>query len=162
MLHLFSRFICLFNSFAFSVLCVFVSFFFFFKQKTAYEVRISDWSSDVCSSDLAAAADARADTKGETTSSDPVPGQAAELPAGLKPQLATLVDGPPRGGGDWLYEVKYDGYRIVARLDNGQARLYTHNGHDWSARLPHLVQAISKLDVPSAWIDGEKIGRAHV
>src|SRR3546814_8346201 len=52
MLHLFSRFICLFNSFAFSLFCVFVSYFFFFKQKTAYEMRISDWSSDVCSSDL--------------------------------------------------------------------------------------------------------------
>src|SRR5690606_2447842 len=38
---------------------------------------------------------------------DPVPGKPAELPAGLKPQLATLVDGPPRDGGDWLYEVKY-------------------------------------------------------
>ncbi|MBO9354608.1 DNA ligase D [Bordetella petrii] len=86
---------------------------------------------------------------------DPVPGKPAELPAGLKPQLATLVDGPPRDGEDWLYEVKYDGYRIVARVEDGQARLFTRNGHDWSARLPHLVEALGKLDVPSAWIDGE-------
>src|SRR3546814_1275424 len=34
------------------ICCLFASFFFFFKQKTAYELRISDWSSDVCSSDL--------------------------------------------------------------------------------------------------------------
>ncbi|MBO1112306.1 DNA ligase D [Bordetella petrii] len=83
-----------------------------------------------------------------------VPGKPAELPTELKPQLATLVDGPPRGG-DWLYEVKYDGYRILARLEDGQARLCTRNGHDWSARLPHLARAIGKLQVPSAWIDGE-------
>src|SRR5690606_24148924 len=36
-----------------------------------------------------------------------------------------------------------------------KARLYTRNGHDWTARLPHLARAIGQLDVPSAWIDGE-------
>ena len=84
-----------------------------------------------------------------------IPGQAADLPEQLKPQLATLVDGVPRDARDWIYEVKYDGYRILARLEEGEVRLYTRNGHDWSARLPHLVKAISKLNVPSAWIDGE-------
>ncbi|MBV7486546.1 DNA ligase D [Bordetella sp. BOR01] len=97
------------------------------------------------------AAAARADAEAQAT----VPGKPAELPAELKPQLATLVDRPPRDGDDWLYEVKYDGYRILARLEDGQARLYTRNGRDWSARLAHLAKAIAKLDLPSAWIDGE-------
>ncbi|HYG43716.1 MAG TPA: DNA ligase D [Bordetella sp.] len=96
----------------------------------------------------AAAAPADQDTE------DSVPGKPAELPAQLKPQLATLVDRPPQGD-DWLYEVKYDGYRIVARLEDGEARLYTRNGHDWSARLPHLAKALAQVNVPSAWIDGE-------
>jgi len=84
-----------------------------------------------------------------------VPGTPADLPRQFKPQLATLVDGVPRDAQEWVYEVKYDGYRILARLEDGQARLYTRNGHDWSARVPHLAKAIGKLDVPSAWIDGE-------
>ncbi|CAP43784.1 DNA ligase D [Bordetella petrii] len=101
-------------------------------------------------------ASARNNAKKKTADNarDGIPGKPADLPEEFKPQLATLVDGPPRGG-DWLYEVKYDGYRILARLEDGKARLYTRNGHDWTARLPHLARAIGQLDVPSAWIDGE-------
>jgi len=101
-------------------------------------------------------ASARNNAKKKTADNagDGIPGKPADLPEEFKPQLATLVDRPPRGG-DWLYEVKYDGYRILARLEDGKARLYTRNGHDWTARLPHLARAIGQLDVPSAWIDGE-------
>ncbi|MCD0504166.1 DNA ligase D [Bordetella petrii] len=84
-----------------------------------------------------------------------IPGKAAELPRKLQPQLATLVDGVPGNPKDWLYELKYDGYRTLARLEAGKARLYTRNGNDWSAKLPHVVAALEKLDVPSAWLDGE-------
>ncbi|OZI23172.1 DNA ligase D [Bordetella genomosp. 9] len=84
-----------------------------------------------------------------------LPGVARALPATLKPQLATLVDGVPPNPADWIYEVKFDGYRIVARLDQGGARLYTRNGHDWSAKMPHLVKALSALKVQDTWIDGE-------
>ncbi|ARP80650.1 DNA ligase D [Bordetella genomosp. 8] len=84
-----------------------------------------------------------------------LPGVARALPATLKPQLATLVDGVPPNPADWIYEVKFDGYRIVARLDEGGARLYTRNGHDWSAKMPHLVKALSALKVQDTWIDGE-------
>ncbi|MDF3864082.1 DNA ligase D [Pseudomonas denitrificans (nom. rej.)] len=77
----------------------------------------------------------------------------AKLPEAISPELATLVDAPPTG--DWRYEIKIDGYRILARLDGGKVRLMTRNGHDWSKKLPELSKALAALDVQSAWLDGE-------
>ena len=57
----------------------------------------------------------------------------ASLPAKLAPQLATLASASPPGPG-WLVEPKFDGYRILARIDDGRARLFTRNGHDWTAQ----------------------------
>ncbi|ARP90706.1 DNA ligase D [Bordetella genomosp. 9] len=85
----------------------------------------------------------------------PLPGEPAELPEILKPQLATLVEGVPHHTGDWTYEMKFDGYRLLARVVGKSVKLFTRNGHDWSARMPHLVKAIGKLGAQSAWIDGE-------
>ncbi|MFK3775297.1 DNA ligase D [Pseudomonas sp. NPDC089406] len=79
----------------------------------------------------------------------------AALPARLEPQLATLVDSAP--GGDWRYEVKFDGYRILARIDGADVRLFTRNGHDWSAKMPRQVAALKALGLGSAWLDGEMV-----
>jgi len=77
------------------------------------------------------------------------------LPATLKPQLATLVDSPPAG--DWHYEIKFDGYRILARIKHGKVQLFTRNGHDWTAKMPRQVAALKKLKLKSAWLDGEMV-----
>jgi len=77
------------------------------------------------------------------------------LPAQLQPQLATLVDSPPSG--DWRYEVKFDGYRILARIDGKDIRLFTRNGHDWSSKMPRQVAALHALGIDSAWLDGEMV-----
>ncbi|MDR0277793.1 MAG: DNA ligase D [Paucimonas sp.] len=77
------------------------------------------------------------------------------LPDSLKPQLATLVDAAPEG--DWCYEIKFDGYRILARIEGSDVRLFTRNGHDWTAKLPHQVAALKKLKLKSAWLDGEMV-----
>ncbi len=84
-----------------------------------------------------------------------LPGVAADLPTHLKPQLATLVDGVPHHASDWLYEMKFDGYRMVVRIEGDDVRLFTRNGHDWSAKLPHLVDAFRALPAKWAWVDGE-------
>ena len=81
--------------------------------------------------------------------------KAAALPRGLKPELATLVDTAPDG--DWLYEIKFDGYRILARIENGTVRLFTRNGHDWTAKMPEQAKALAELDVDAAWLDGEVV-----
>jgi bifunctional non-homologous end joining protein LigD len=77
-------------------------------------------------------------------------------PARMAPQLATLVDAPPDGD-EWLHEIKYDGYRVLAALDRGAVRLWTRGGQDWTARFPEVAAALSKLPVEHAWIDGEVV-----
>ncbi|RLU11388.1 DNA ligase D [Pseudomonas prosekii] len=79
----------------------------------------------------------------------------APLPATLKPQLATLVESAPSG--DWRYEIKFDGYRMLARIENGTVQLFTRNGHDWTAKLPAQAQALASLGLESAWLDGEVV-----
>lgn len=79
----------------------------------------------------------------------------AKLPAQLKPELATLVDSAPEG--QWSYEIKFDGYRIMARIDHDQVQLFTRNGHDWTHKLPQQAQALAALGLESAWLDGEMV-----
>jgi bifunctional non-homologous end joining protein LigD len=78
----------------------------------------------------------------------------AALPQMLKPQLATLVESIPREG-EWSYEIKFDGYRVMARVSGKTVRLFTRNGNDWTAKMPALAAAIKKLGIRSAWLDGE-------
>src|SRR4051812_37482194 len=82
----------------------------------------------------------------------------AELPDALEPQLATLVEQPPAGG-DWLYEIKLDGYRGLARVQRGQVRLFTRNGNDWSDKLQPQCAVIARLPLKSGWLDGEIVVR---
>ena len=76
------------------------------------------------------------------------------LPQTLTPQLATLVDRIPSTG-NWVYEIKYDGYRLLVRIDGGSVKLFTRNGNNWTAKLPHLAKALSQLPLDSGWLDGE-------
>lgn len=79
----------------------------------------------------------------------------APLPETLSPQLATLAASPPEEAADWLWELKFDGYRLLTRIDSGKVTCFTRNGHDWTEKLPELETALSRLGVRSAWMDGE-------
>ncbi len=79
----------------------------------------------------------------------------AALPDTLSPQLATLVDGPPTNYQDWLYEIKFDGYRLLSRIDGKSIKLLTRNGNDWTARLAPLQKEMARLKLPDGWYDGE-------
>jgi bifunctional non-homologous end joining protein LigD len=79
----------------------------------------------------------------------------AALPATLAPQLATLVDAPPSTPGDWLFEVKFDGYRLLARIEGKAVRLFTRNGNDWTDKLGALHDELLALKLPDGWYDGE-------
>ena len=81
------------------------------------------------------------------------------MPGDITPQLATLVDKPPDGA-EWLHEIKYDGYRLLARIDKGKARLITRNGLDWTAKFPALARTMAGLPVETALIDGELVALA--
>ncbi|MEX5536387.1 DNA ligase D [Pseudomonas syringae] len=77
------------------------------------------------------------------------------FPDTLSPQLATLVEAPPAG--DWLYEIKFDGYRMLTRIEGADVRLFTRNGHDWTERLPELVKAFKGMKLRDSWFDGEVV-----
>ena len=79
----------------------------------------------------------------------------AALPEQFSPQLATLVDRAPEG--DWQYEIKFDGYRMLARIRDGDVRLFTRNGHDWTERLPRQAKALQALKLKDSWLDGEVV-----
>lgn len=74
----------------------------------------------------------------------------------IAPQLATARPAPPEGE-RWLHELKWDGYRMLATIDGGQARLRSRNGLDWTAEHPAIVAALEGLGVASASLDGELI-----
>jgi bifunctional non-homologous end joining protein LigD len=77
-----------------------------------------------------------------------------KLPAFRKPQLATLVDHVPSGG-DWIHEIKFDGYRCLAAVSGGAVKIYTRTGLDWTDRFAPVADALAALDLPPALIDGE-------
>jgi bifunctional non-homologous end joining protein LigD len=87
----------------------------------------------------------------------PAGARKAALPAELKPELATLVDEPPADGTNWIFEIKFDGYRMLARVEDGRIRLITRNGNDWTAKLQQLKKALESMDLPDGWYDGEII-----
>ncbi len=72
----------------------------------------------------------------------------------LLPQLATLVDDVPTHG-DWVYEVKYDGYRAIATLDEGKVRIASRNGKDWTDHFALVAEALSHVRAKTAVFDGE-------
>ena len=81
-------------------------------------------------------------------------GKDAEPPKWIKPQLTRVADEAPAGD-DWLHEIKYDGYRMHARLDRRKVQLLTRTGLDWSRRYPRTIEALRFLAVKTAYLDGE-------
>lgn len=72
----------------------------------------------------------------------------------VSPQLASLAHELPSADG-WMFELKYDGYRIQAALRSGRTTLLTRRGLDWSHRFPAVAEDIAKLKVSAATLDGE-------
>ena len=82
--------------------------------------------------------------------------KAAPMPDFVEPMLAALAKQPPSGA-NWLHEIKFDGYRLEARIKNGQARLLTRAGLDWTEKFGPLAAALKALPVREALIDGEAV-----
>ena len=81
----------------------------------------------------------------------------AALPEWIRPQLTQLVTEAPDGL-EWLHEIKFDGYRMHARLDRGEVRLLTRNGLNWTGKYPQIAAAVSSLPARQAYLDGELCG----
>jgi len=76
-------------------------------------------------------------------------------PGFIEPALPSASGLPPSGG--WIHEIKFDGYRMLARRDGPRVRLFTRNGYDWTERYPLIADAMAKLRVKSCLIDGEAV-----
>ena len=91
-------------------------------------------------------------------SADPVPlkRDRGGLPDFVPPSLATLHSAPPDGA-EWIHEIKFDGYRIEARLDRGKVRLLTRKQLDWAHRFERITKAVVALPAETALLDGELV-----
>ncbi|WP_429003211.1 DNA ligase D [Xanthomonas sacchari] len=83
-----------------------------------------------------------------------VPAAAPDGP--FAPQLARLGDAPPQGA-QWIHEIKWDGYRILATVADGVVRLWSRNAIEWTDKIPEIRDAIAALGLRSAALDGELI-----
>ncbi|HEX8535242.1 MAG TPA: DNA ligase D [Allosphingosinicella sp.] len=78
----------------------------------------------------------------------------SKIPAFREPQKATLVDTVPTGSA-WIHEIKFDGYRCLLSVGDGEAKVYTRSGLDWSDKFPEIAEAARRLQCESALLDGE-------
>ena len=150
-----------------------------FKEKDAYAgtLEADDLLGDVTAppaADLNRAGAGKARKLGKTTVPEARPKRArkrdwarlaAALPgarkaklkdAAFEPQLARLGDTPPEGD-NWLHEVKWDGYRLVATMVGGKARIWSRNAIEWTDKLPEIRAALEQLGPGALAVDGELI-----
>lgn len=81
----------------------------------------------------------------------------AKAPTGpFEPQLAKLGESPPSGD-QWLHEIKWDGYRILATIAAGKVRLWSRNALEWTSKIPDIREGIEALGLQSGALDGELI-----
>lgn len=80
----------------------------------------------------------------------------AQLARDPRPQLATAADAAPDSAA-WVHEIKFDGYRILARIESGEVKLISRNGLDWTARFPEIAALLEELPVDNALLDGEVV-----
>ncbi|MGO8154399.1 non-homologous end-joining DNA ligase [Rhizobium leguminosarum] len=78
------------------------------------------------------------------------------MPDRIEPCLALLKARPPKGD-DWVYEIKWDGYRLAVHIEPTGIRILTRGGHDWTHRFPAIKQGALWLPVGSAILDGEAV-----
>ncbi|MCI0752612.1 DNA ligase D [Teichococcus vastitatis] len=89
--------------------------------------------------------------------SPPAPGaRRGRMPRAPRPQLAQLVEDLPEEAG-WLNEVKFDGYRLLLRIEDGAVQAVTRGEQDWTARLPAVVQSVAGLNSGDALLDAELV-----
>lgn len=81
---------------------------------------------------------------------------AASMPAFIAPCLATIYNTPARGAA-WIHEIKFDGYRLQARIEEGNAHLLTRTGLDWTGRFRAIAQTLASWQLSSAILDGEVV-----
>src|SRR5207245_10124231 len=101
---------------------------------------------------------ATAETKTRAPAQSARPKKVAAMPDFVAPQLGTVVERPP-GGEGWCHEIKFDGYRVQLRIEDGDAVLYTRKGLDWTDKFKAIASEAKSL--PDMLIDGEIVALDH-
>lgn len=83
-------------------------------------------------------------------------GKAKPFPEWIEPQLADVADSTPDTD-QWIHEIKFDGYRLLARIHDGKVSLWTRKKQNWTQRFPGLARTLSQLEVKDAYLDGEVV-----
>lgn len=78
------------------------------------------------------------------------------VPSSHGVELATLVDAAPAGEG-WMHEIKFDGYRMLCRIEGGKAQFISRNGKEWTSKFGELPSEVQALPVKTAILDGEVV-----
>ena len=76
------------------------------------------------------------------------------MPKTMRPELCATRAKPPEGA-EWVYEIKWDGYRAIARINNSRAECFSRSGA--KLKLPEVEAELERLGVADAWIDGEAV-----
>ena len=99
--------------------------------------------------------------KAKTAEADRVPGaRPARLPAFIPPCLALLGATAPDHT-DWIHEIKFDGYRLQARIDHGKVQLLTRKALDWCDKFAPVAKTLAQLPLEQAILDGELVSEAE-
>ncbi len=139
------------------------------RLKTSSEPKVSAKTTAKTTSKTTAKTTARSSAKRKSTakaampiaarrSADPVRSnrRRGRLPDFIPPSLATLHSAAPDGA-EWIHEIKFDGYRIEARLDHGKVGLLTRKQLDWTHRFERIAKAVADLPADTALLDGELV-----
>lgn len=79
-----------------------------------------------------------------------------KLPKTIHPELATLVADSPKGD-NWLHEIKWDGYRLIARIQKHSVQLLTRHQNDWTEKFPTIEKTLRRFKLKDAILDGEVV-----
>jgi bifunctional non-homologous end joining protein LigD len=100
-----------------------------------------------------------AETRAKTKAAAPAkPKKVSSMPDFVPPQLCASVERPPSGAA-WCHEIKFDGYRVQLRIEDGKVALNTRKGLDWAEKFPAIAKEGRGL--PDALIDGEIVAVDH-
>ncbi len=125
-------------------------------SSTEGEVGVEEDADSTASPSAAAKDPAAASARELPDPSDFEGARKQSLPKLPEPMLAKLAEHAPDGE-DWLHEMKFDGYRILARLDRGEVRLITRGGNDWTAKYPEVEEELRGWPPVRAVLDGELV-----
>ena len=106
-----------------------------------------------------AALRATPETRARAPAQNVRPKKVSNMPDFVAPQLCTVVERPP-GGEGWCHEIKFDGYRVQLRVEDGEAVLSTRKGLDWSDKFRAIADEATK-SLSDVLIDGEIVALDH-